>query len=113
MSSYNTSIETYRFRTVQHPNVEIPEKQSAVVANTAKSICSLVTSPRVKGNRRNPRVVSLTSSNDLPLGERPYRYQVVLATSDNVFAVWRPADADHPPVVAGENVCYSVGYVST
>lgn len=58
---------------MEHPNAEIPQEEATVVTNTAEPVCLLVTAPRVECNRRNPGVVSLTSGNNLALGERPNR----------------------------------------
>lgn len=62
----------YRFRAMQHADAEVPQKESAIVTNTPKSVSSLIALPWIKSYRRNPRVVTLTSCDDLALWQRPY-----------------------------------------
>jgi len=79
---------------MKHSYAEIPQEESAVIANTTESISLLITSPRVERNRRNPGVMTLAASNNLAFWERPNSNKVVLATSDDVFAIGRPTNAD-------------------
>lgn len=78
---------------MQHADVEIPQEKPAIVAHASKPICPLIATPRVKGHRGNPRVVSLTPCHDLPLRHRPDGKQIVLTAGHDVFAVRRPANA--------------------
>jgi hypothetical protein len=91
-------------RAMEHANAEIPQQEAAVVADAAEPVCLLVTTPRVECYTRNPGVVSLASGDNLALGERPNRQQVILASGYNVFAIRRPADTDQAPIVAAEYI---------
>ena len=72
---------------MEHADTEIPQEKPAVIADTSKSVGSLVATPRVECDSRYPRIVTLASCNNLTLWHRPDCYQVVLAASYNVFAV--------------------------
>lgn len=97
---------TYRLRTMQHPNAEIPQQQSAVVTNTPEPISPLVAPPGIERHSRYPGVVALTARDDLPLREGPDRYEVILSAGHDVLAVRRPADADQAAVVASKDIQY-------
>ena len=46
----------------------------------------------------------LAPGKDAPLGERPDRAEIVLATGDEIPAVWTPTDTSQPAVVGGEHI---------
>ena len=89
---------------MKHANIEIPQEKPAVVTDAPKSVRPLIASPRVKCYSRYPRIMPLASSNDLAFWKRPNCHQIVLATGHNVFAIWRPANADQATVVTPENI---------
>jgi hypothetical protein len=50
---------------MEHSDVEIPQKQTAVITDAAESIISLVTSPGIESDGGHPRIMALTASDDL------------------------------------------------
>ena len=46
--------DTYRFWTMQHPHVEVPKEESSILSNASKTVVSVITSPRVERDSRNP-----------------------------------------------------------
>lgn len=52
---------TYRFGPVKHADVEIPETQSAIFADTAETVVPVVAAPRVERYGRHPRLMALTA----------------------------------------------------
>lgn len=89
---------------MEHAHVEIPQKQTTIIANTSEPIGTVITSPRIKRNSRHPGVVTLAAGNDLAVRERPYSHQVVLTPRDDILTVGGPAHADEPAVVAAEDI---------
>ena len=53
--------DTYRLRRVHHADIEVPQADPAVRTHTAKPVISLVASPRIKSNGRDPRLMALAS----------------------------------------------------
>lgn len=68
-----SEMGTYSTRSVQHADTEIPQKKTAVISDTTEPVGLLVTAPWVKGNCRDPGVVTLASGNDSAFGEGPDR----------------------------------------
>lgn len=84
---------------MQHAHIEIPQAQSAVLSNTAKSIVPVITTPRVEGHGGDPGLMALTSCYDGGIHHRPNRDQVVLTACENVFTIRRPAHRDETAVI--------------
>lgn len=89
---------------MQHSDAEIPQQETAVIADTAEPVGLLVTAPWVKGNCGNPGVVTLASGNDSTFGEGPDSDQIILSSGYYVLAIRGPADANQTAVVTAEDV---------
>jgi hypothetical protein len=92
-------VLTYCSWTVQHANIKVPQTQSTIFTNTPKSIIAVITPPWIKRHTRHPRLVSLTSGHKGPVGSGPNGDQIVLATSQDILCVRRPANAGQPSVI--------------
>ena len=88
----------------QHAHIEIPQQQSAILADAAEAVVAVVAAPRVERDGRDPAVVTGAAGDDAAFGEGPDGDQVVLAACQNVFAVGRPADAVESAVVGGVEI---------
>lgn len=65
--------DTYCFRTMKHSYTEIPKQEPAIFPNASKAIVPIIATPRIKANGGNPRLVTLTTSNNGRLCNRPDR----------------------------------------
>ena len=92
--------DTYCFWPMQHTNAEIPQKKPTVFTYTAEPIVPIIASPRIEAYSGDPRLVTLASGNYCCFCNGPYRDQIILAASEHVFAIWRPAYAEKSTVVA-------------
>lgn len=54
MGGEKNKSKTYGFRSMEHSNIEIPQKQAAVIADATESIVSLVTSPGIESDGGDP-----------------------------------------------------------
>lgn len=95
---------TYSLGAVQHAHIEIPQAQPAVFAHAAETIVLLVAAPRVKGDRSDPGLMALATSNDGRVDDGPYGDQIVLAAREDVFPVGGPAYGYETAVVRVEEV---------
>lgn len=89
---------------VQHADAEIPQQKTAIISDTAKSVGFLITAPGIKGNCRDPGIVTLASGNYSAFREGPNGDQVVLASSHDVLTIGGPTNADQATVITAENV---------
>lgn len=94
-----------RFRPPQHSHVEIPQQQSAILAYAAEAVVAIVTAPGVEGDGCDPAVMARAARDDTAFGEGPDGDEIVLAACEDVFAVWRPADAIESAVVGWVEIC--------
>jgi len=72
---------------VKHPDTKVPEEELAIISNAAKAVIPFVTVPWIKGDRRDPGIMSRTSGDNPSLGQRPYRDEIVLAACEHILAV--------------------------
>lgn len=75
---------------MKHANAEIPEKEFAIISYTTEAVRPFIAAPRIEGNCGHPRIVTMTSSNDLTFIKRPNGDKIVLASGEHVLAVRRP-----------------------
>ena len=90
----------YHSRFLHHSHGKVPKQHQAILADAPEAIAALVAPPSIESERNDPRAVPEASCNYSPIFKRPYRDQVILAASNDVFAVWRPAQTRYAPVIA-------------
>lgn len=93
---------------MKHADTEIPQEESAIITDATKSIGLMITAPWIECDGRNEGIMSLAASYNFAFGERPDGEKVILTTSNDIFSVGRPTDADYTTVVASEDVQNSV-----
>lgn len=95
VATYRGRIPCVRLGTLQRRRGKVPQRQAAVLADGHEAVGVLAAAavPRVKGQRRDKRLVALGARNDAAFVRRPERQQVVLAAGQQQAAIGRPAHA--------------------
>jgi hypothetical protein len=84
---------------VQHPYTEIPQQESAILAHTTKTVVSVIASPWIEAYSCYPGMMALAPSDNRGFRYRPYGYEIILASSKDIFAIRRPTYTNEPAII--------------
>ena len=64
---FHRYVPLYRLGSMQHADIEVPQKQAAVFTDTTETVIPVVATPRIKGDTSDPRVMTRAARNELTI----------------------------------------------